>query len=669
MATTIKSSALDFYNIKNNLKVYLANQDEFKDYNFEASGLSNILDVLAYNTHINALTANFALNESYLGTAQLRSSLVSLAEGLGYVPDTDTASQAIVNISFTSDAAGRPVTVELPTYTQFTAEVDDITYTFQTLDTYTATDDGTGFYEFKNVDGSNELSVYEGTLKTKTFLVGEYQESPVYIIPDKNLDADTVVVRVYDAPVGGNITVYSNILDATTITANSTVYILKESPNEFFELSFGDGITFGIAPQAGYRIVVQYLSTKGAPANTAAVFTPKLVYNNDVISSPLTINTVIASVGGGTKESIESIRKNAPFQYAAQNRMVTAADYSSLILRNYSTLIRDIKAWGGEDNIDPEFGAIYVSIFFEDDVTERTRAATKLSILDLAEQLAIISFRLRFTDPVVTYVEVENYFQFNPKLTTLTLNTIQSQVLTAMENYFVINTGGFEQAFRRSNLLTELDAVSQAILSTRANIKMQQRFTPSRPLIYNTINTLTNYTAPTSVISDVIKFINRGRYNQAASALADYSTSSYTAIREALLALSTNNNISLKFPAAIAQQDDRNLVITSTQFTYNGTLCRIQNRLSSRSDLGTILQVVDIATLVPVVDNIGYFDPNSGDVRITSFTPTAISGGVDYIKLSAVPANESAVAPTRNNIITFDRAASSARGVIVNATN
>ena len=86
MATTINSSALDFQAIKNNLKTYLKQQSEFADYDFEASGLSNILDVLAYNTHLNALTANFALNESFLSTAQLRSSIVSHAETLGYIP-------------------------------------------------------------------------------------------------------------------------------------------------------------------------------------------------------------------------------------------------------------------------------------------------------------------------------------------------------------------------------------------------------------------------------------------------------------------------------------------------------------------------------------------------------------------------------------------------------
>ena len=172
MATTIKSTALSFDAIKNNLKTFLADKPEFNDYNFEASGLSNILDVLAYNTHYNALTANFALNESFLGTAQLRSSLVSLAEGIGYIPDSKTASKAVLNLSLNlSGVTGRPSTLQIPAGLKFNSVVDDVTYVFQTISDITATDDGNGIYEFKNAVGSKNIEVFEGTTRTKTFLV------------------------------------------------------------------------------------------------------------------------------------------------------------------------------------------------------------------------------------------------------------------------------------------------------------------------------------------------------------------------------------------------------------------------------------------------------------------------------------------------------------------
>jgi hypothetical protein len=608
MATTIRSSALDFNNIKNNLKTYFASKSEFTDYNFEASGLSNLLDVLAYNTHLNALIANFALNESYLGTAQLRSSIVSIAEGLGYIPDTTTASQAVVNITFTSDAVGRPNSVILPAGTQFTSSVDDITYTFQTTENYTATDDGTGNYQFLNDNGSNELVLYEGTRKVKTFYVGETVDNPVYIIPDKFLDADTVSVEVFPSAtaIDGQVT-YENILNARTISANSTIYIMKEAPNEFFELSFGDGVTFGVAPQAGNKIVFTYISTNGAVANSATLFTPVANFTSGSIDSEMVVTTVTASVGGDTKENIESIRQNAPFQYSAQNRMVTAADYSALILRNFSTLIRDIKAWGGEDNILPDFGAVYVSILFEEDVTAETQTSVKRQIVDLSDQLAIISFRLEFTDPVITYIVSDVFFQFNPNLTTLTLNTVTSSINQIIAQYFEDATGGFEESFRRSNMLTRVDEFSPAVLSSRANIRMQQRITPN------------------------------------------------------LFAI---NNFNLRFPVSIAVPDDREYIFSSSSFNYNNQVCGLRNRLNSN-----VLEVFNITTQAVVVDNVGSYNPADGTVSIVGFEPSSIIGGDTFIKVNCIPANQSAISPIRNDVLDFDADLSSASGVIVTAQN
>jgi len=663
MATTIASTALDFTNIKNNLKTYLAAREEFRDYNFEASGLSNILDVLAYNTHFNSLIANFALNESYLSTAQLRSSVVSLAEGIGYIPDTDTAAQATVNISLSSSDAGRDAVISLPARTTFTTSVDDVNYTFQTIETYYATDDGTGFYEFVNANGSNELPIYEGTQKTKTFLVGEYEDNPTYVIPDANIDADTVTVRVYESTTSSTFSVYTNIINATTINAQSTIYILKEAPNGYFELSFGDGETFGVAPQAGSKIEVLYLSTKGEPANGATLFTAANNFTGGGITdAAVTVTTVTNSVGGEVKESIESIRKNAPFQYATQNRMVTAADYSSLILRNYSTLIKDIKAWGGEDNTNPEFGAVYVSILFEDDVTALTQANTKLGIRQLSDDLAIISFSLRFADPVTTYIEVQNFFDFNPKLTSLTVNSVQSNVLDIISQYFTDNTGGFDQSFRRSNLLTLIDESNPAILSSRAEVKMQQRFVPTAPSISSTIQTLTNFTIPNDELNNAIRLISQNSYNAAASLISQYSTSSYASIRTSITAIANGSTFTLRFPTAIAAPDDVNLRITSSSFVYEGVSCRIQNALSSNT-----LQIIANGTNDVIVDNLGSYAATTGVVTLTYFTPSSIVGSVNYIKLSVVPANQSSIAPTRNNLLVYDADASGATAITTTA--
>ena len=665
MATTIKSTALDFNNIKNNLKTFLAAKDQYKDYNFEASGLSNLLDVLAYNTHINALIANFSLNESFLSTAQLRSSIVSLAEGVGYAPDTTRASRAIVNLSFSYTAPGRKTRVTLPAYTKFSTTVDDVTYTFQTIEPFYATDDGTGSYEFVDENLSNNITLYEGTYKTKTFLVGDYVDNPVYIIPDTTLDSTTLTVKVYDSPSSNDFVTYENLVNAITISSQSRIFLLKEAPNGFYEMSFGDGDTFGIAPGAGSKIVVEYLSTQGIAANNASIFAHQGPFTDgNVTIAQLTTVTTGRSSGGASKESIESIRNNAPYLYASQNRMVTAEDYSALIKKKYGTYIDDIQAWGGEDNVDPEFGAVYVSIKFKEEVNSSVQSTVKLAIVELAEQLAIISFRLRFIDPIITYIETATEFDFNPRLTTLTQNTIQDGVEQTIEQFFIDNLGDFHKAFRRSQLLTNIDNYSQSILSSKIDIKMQQRFEPTTPTLTTTILELTNNSIPISELNAAISAVNQLNYNLAANIISRYATSSFTSIRTTISSQNLVNNATLYFPASIAAPDDENYIVTSSSFVYNNTLCVIRNKLSSNS-----LQIVSTATGRVVKDTIGSFDAAAGILRINYFQPTNITGGVPYIKVSAVPANQSAVVPVRNNILNHDPDRSTVIGRIVTATN
>jgi hypothetical protein len=591
MSTTIKSTALDFDAIKNNLKIFLANKSEFADYNFEASGLSNILDVLAYNTHYNALIANFALNESFLGTAQLRSSLVSLSEGIGYIPDSKTSAQGTINMSINlSSVTPRPSQIQIPSGFKFNSTVDEETYVFQTTETLTATDNGEGSFVFKTSSGSSDIVIREGTSRTKTFLATKSVDNPIYIISDKNLDISTAIVRVFESSTSTISTTYTDLQNANTISSASTLYILKETPNGLFELSFGNGTTLGVAPDEGNKITVEYLATNGSDANTAKVFEPQSQVTVNSVGYSVTVSTVANAVGGSDKESLESIRKNAPFQYASQNRMVTAVDYSSLILRNFSTLIKDIQSFGGEDALEPEFGTIFMSILFNDDVTATTVQTTKDSIQDLAKQLSVASFSLKFDDPVKTFIELDVFFQFNQRLTTLSKNTIQNSANNAIIDYFSTNTGKFNQSFRRSNLLTLIDNVSPAVLSSRMNVKMQRRFTPT---------------------------------------------------------LTSVQGFTIRYAAEIASPDDVNQIITSNSFRFRNKDCIIQNKLNSNK-----LQVFNTEDKEIVIDNVGDY---SGDtVNIVGLQVDSFVGSDSFIKLSATPANQSVITPLRTDIVEID---------------
>jgi len=595
MATTIKSTALDFDAIKNNLKVFLAQKDEFADYNFEASGLSNILDVLAYNTHYNALTANFALNESFLGTAQLRSSLVSLAEGIGYIPDSMNSAQAIVNISLNLSAVvDRDPTIQIKSGYKFNSSIDGVDYVFQTQEDISADEIGnTGLYRFSDASGSENIKVFEGTERVKTFIVSRAEDNEIYMVPDATMDTSTAIVRVYEQPSSSVFTPYTNIIDANTISSNSTLYILKESPNGLFELSFGNGNTLGQAPKTGSKVTVTYLAASGADANSAKVFEPQTGVNVSGSNYDLTVSTVAASVGGSAKETTESIRQNAPFQYATQNRMVTAVDYSSLVLRNFSTLIKDIQSFGGEDALEPEYGTVFLSILFNADVDDTTIQNTKDAVQDLSKQLSVASFQLKFTDPVKTFVGTNTFFQFNPSLTTLSENSIKDSVNNTIKQYFADNTGKFGQSYRRSNMLSLIDDVSPAILSSRSETFVQRRFTP----------------IPTKI-----------------------------------------EDHTLRFAVQLATPDDVNHIIKSSTFLFRNKVCIVRNKLNTNK-----LEVFNNEDQEVIVDNVGSY---TGDtVSIVGLQVDNFIGVDSFIKISAKPANESALSPLRSDIIEIDPSA------------
>lgn len=595
----IKSTDLDFEAIKESLKEYLQKSPDFKDYNFEASGLSSVLDVLAYNTHINGLVANFAINEAFLNSAQLRASVISHAEALGYNVRSKTASTANVNLTINTSLV-TPTTVTLPAYTEFTAVVDGVSYKFLTTEDYVGYNNGSGIFTFRTTGGSEIIPLKEGTQKTKTFLVGDVEENQIYVIPDQNADTSTLDVKLYTSSSSSTFFTYTNINNQVRIEPTSRVYIIKESPNEFYEITFSDGNVLGISPRAGEKIVTNYISCSGEEANGATSFVADDTINISNADYVLNVTTVTQSSGGSEKESISSIKLNAPLAFASQQRLVTSDDYQALIKERYSDTIDDVAAWGGQDNIPPEYGKVFVSLNFKNGVLSSSQDIIKGSIQNtLSNNLAVMSISTEFVDPVSVYLELGTDFNFDPDLSGDTLQTVESQVRNTMLNYFANNLSTFNSVFRRSNLLSEIDDLSPAILNTRMEVKVQQRFVPT---------------------------------------------------------LGIAKNYSILFPMTIAAPDDENLVLTSSRFIYNGQDCNLQNKLKNN-----IIQIINEFDEV-VIDNIGNYNQANGVVTLLNFSPSSFDG--EAIKISVFPANQSTIRPLRNYILELDQGVSFARANI-----
>ena len=632
MATTITSTELDFQDIKSNLKVFFKQDAAFTDYNFEGSGLNSLLDVLSYNTHFSGLIANFALNESYLGTAQLRNSVVSLAESLGYIPGSRNSSQSTIGLTI-NPAGGQALDQTYsfqPGELVLRGSIDGDVYTFSNRKTITANAQGTNIYTFYPFDDPDaSIVVYEGDEREQQYLV-DGSENALYVIPDQNIDASTAIIKVYTDPgvaaTGvGAYTVYNDIFDVSSITDTSTLYVLRESPNQFYELTFGAFNALGVAPIAGNVVNVNYLRASGQTAN--GIYNFRLISElklGDYIVSPdeVTITTLTTSAGGTDKEDIESIRKKAPFQYSAQNRMVTPLDYEALILRKYGNFITDIICWGGEDNLPPEYGTTFTSIIWKDNLSSTAISELRRAIVELTDQLSVVSFNIKFIAPSETYVSTKLFYQYNPLLGANSQSVVNIDVQKTVSNYFAVNIGKFAQVFRRSNLLTEVDDVDPSVLSSRADVTLQKRIIPVLTLPENFNFTFgaalknPNDLATPVVRSGFFKYQNRDVYI-------------------------------------------RNKLLDKVKVSAEGVVPVVFDRKPSNK-----LELVDSKGVI-VVDYMGYYEPLTGAVEILNLNVQNTNNQSNYIKVFGIPANESAIIPRFSGILQYDASESSVNAVTV----
>lgn len=597
--TTITNSQLGFNNIKTSLRNYLDKQDEFSDYNFEGSALSSLLDVLSYNTHLNGLITNFALNETFLNTAQLRSSVVNIAAGLGYTPRS--AKSAIASLRITANLAAadtRPEYITLAAGAVFDAKVGTQTFHFTTTEEYIGYDnDGLGIYTFQSDNGTS-IDVIEGTRRTKTFLVDTVtDDSQIYVLTDSNVDLSTLKVYVYDNINSDSYEEYTNINTLSTIDENSTFYYVNETYNGFYELNFGVQATLGKAPEPGNVIRVSYVAPSGSNANGIRTFTTSEKVTVGGQGFLISVTTVTPSALGDEKESIESIRINAPVSYAAQRRLVTADDYVGVISNSIQG-IKSINAWGGEDNVPAKYGKVILSVIFEDDVSTSNQAVIQQKIVDeVTDKFSIISIDTEFTEPEYSYIDINAQVFYNENLTGLTNKALESIVRNTISTYFNEQTGKFNDIFRKSRLISRIDDTESSILSSVLTANVAKRLYPTlaRP------NTVYNYP-----YDYTITYLNP-----------------------------------IKVPTSVGY------TVISDSFVYGGQICQLTNVIGS-----TQLQIVDLLGSV-VVNNIGYYDPAGGVVYLQGFLPDSIVSGKGYIKISTVPSSDAVIKPLRNSVLTL----------------
>lgn len=462
----IQISELDFDTIKNNLKTFLKSQDILKDYNYEGSALSVLLDILAYNTQYNAYYLNMVANEMFLDTALLRSSVVSHAKALNYTPKSARAPQATINVRVNQATGG---TLTLPKNSSFLSEaIDGINYNFVTTDARTVSIVNNEAF-FANVE------IYQGNPSSITYTHNEQlNPNAIFQIPDENVDTSTLLVTVQQSNVNTAYEIYTLASDVLILDNTSNVYFMEEDVDGLYKIRFGDGI-LGKKLTDGNLVNLSYIVTDGTSAAGANSF-----LNIQSIGgfSNVVVTSVQAASTGSDKESIQSIKFQAPKTYSAQNRAVSKEDYISALQQNNIGISFDaVSVWGGQENEPPVYGQVFVALKPSGSYNLTLIQKQKL-IDDVLKPMSVMTVQPTIVDPDYTYLQLTANVYYDPKKTNLTANQLRDQVKSALMSTSTQTLNTFNSTFNITDFNNAIAQVNQSIITNEIFVQVQKKIYP-----------------------------------------------------------------------------------------------------------------------------------------------------------------------------------------------
>ena len=598
MATKLEISQLDFDGIKDNLKTFLSQQDEFVDYDFQGSGMNILLDVLAYNTHYLGYNANMLANEMYLDSADQRSSVVSLAKQVGYTPKSAVSSTATIDV-VVNNGSGSSITMSRGT--KFTTTVDGTNYSFvNNADVSISPVDGV--YKFSNLD------IYEGTYLNYKYTANTTDTDQRFIIPNDNVDTTTLTVKVQESSSDSTTNTYTLATGITALDSTSKVYFLQEVENGRFEVYFGDGV-LGEAIADGNIVILDYITCNREESNGATSFTLSGTVGG---FSNVTITTVGNAANGSGPESIKSIKYNAPRDYTAQDRAVTAEDYKVLVKSLYANA-QSVQVYGGEDAAVPDYGKVYISIKAKSgsNLTE----VTKTSLVQSLKSFAVASVTPVIIDPETTFITLTTTFKYDSSLTTKDVSTLQTNVLNAISNYNEDTLENFTGMFRYSAVGQVIDSADTSILSNITKVKMYKNITPT--------------------LSSGLKYT-----------------------------LSFNNAF---FNPHSGHNSDAGGIVSSTGFKINDDSSTNEHFLDDDGAGNIRVYYLSGTTRIYTSSSFGTINYTTGEIILTSANITSISnvdGAVSTVIRVTVTPDSNDIVPVRNQVLEIDTANSSFTGSV-----
>lgn len=458
----IRIADLDFNSIKDGLKAYLSEKEGFTDHNFEASGLSTLLDILAYNTHYQGLLANYTANEMFLDTASKRSSIVSRAKELGYTPYSTRSAKAKINLNI-SNVFGNPSSIVIPAGTQFTTTVGDNDLIFTTIQAYSAAN-SSNTYSIADID------IYEGIWVQNTFTMNP--SVPFINIPNITVDTNTITVMVREN-FSDDYVEYEYAPTVLEVNGTSKVFFIQESYSGEYSIYFGDGV-IGYQPIENASIIAKYVVSNGTLGNEAAVFQVSSSIPG-LENSVKIVETVLSATGGGDRESIQSIKKNSLNYYGTQNRAVIVDDYKALL--NYTGVnIKSAIAWGGEDNIPPRYNTVFFSI--QPTYGDILTPADQTVITDFFKKKAVGNMQFMFIDPDYIDIAINTVISYDKNNLVGSIFTLESLIRDNIEQYITETVSEYNGTLYYSQLSKFIDQQDSSIISSETKISLIKEIIP-----------------------------------------------------------------------------------------------------------------------------------------------------------------------------------------------
>jgi len=599
MATTpttqaLKVSELDFDQVKNAFKTFLQNQNQFTDYNFEGSGLSVLLDVLAYNTHYNGVYANMLASEMFLDSAVVRENVVSRAKKLGYTPTSRRSATVNVNVTFSSPASATAgySSLTIPRYTKFSTSLGNRTYTFLNPEVATATlvDPYGARTDYTAID----VPIKEGVYFSESY-ISTGTPTQKFTIQSANVDTSTVEVAV-------NGSTFRGAVNYNEVKSTSNVYFIQEGSQGNYEVYFGDG-NVGRALNSGDSVFVTYITTlSGSEGNGARSFQAaenfKLIENSEsAISISVTLansDSTYAASGGTEKESIDSIKFLAPLNYESQSRAVTTEDYRSRILNDIPG-VDSVNVWGGEYNNPPEYGKVFISLKPKSGYA--FSALQKENIKNILKKQNVVSVLPTLIEPDYLYPVLDVQVMYNPSEKSIATSDLMSMVSSTISTYSENELNKFNSYFRSSILGGLIDVTERSIKNHLMAVKLRKYFMP-------TLNTNLDY---------LLKFSNPIFHPHAGHMSVLSST---------LFSYLYDNDLYLD-----CSLDDADGVVRVVQTNIDGSKT--------------------------VIKNSGTVDYTSGVVDIQNFTPYTINDGTNMVSVTVQPGFNDII-PAFNQIVSID---------------